>query len=122
MAEIRFSERIREVRKKAGYNQKEFGTLLNIKQSTLSAYETDRMQPTISALVKIAEMFNVSLDWLCGIEKKEQDAKIKPSDYAEFLANLAKAKDIFADLEKANAKAKRFFEELIRDKENKADG
>ena len=69
MVEINFGERIRLVRKNAGYNQKEFCSLLGIPQSTLSAYETDRMQPTVTTLVKIAEKFNVSIDWLCGIEK-----------------------------------------------------
>lgn len=109
MSEIKFGKRIREVRENAGYNQKEFGSLLNIKQSTLSAYETDRMQPTISALVKIAEMFDVSLDWLCGIEKK-----VESNDRVEVLEDFAKAKDVFADLEKVNAEAKRFFEELLK--------
>ena len=69
MSEIKFGERIRQVRKNAGCSQKEFCAALDIPQSTLSAYETDRMQPTISSLVKIAEKYNVSLDWLCGIEK-----------------------------------------------------
>lgn len=70
MSEIKFGERIREVRKNTGCNQKEFCAALGIPQSTLSAYETNRMQPTISTLMKIAEKFNVSLDWLCGIERK----------------------------------------------------
>lgn len=69
MSEIKFGERIRIVRKNAGCSQKEFCSLLDIPQSTLSAYETDRMQPTIVSLVNIATKFNVSLDWLCGIEK-----------------------------------------------------
>ena len=69
MSEINFGERIRLVRKNAGCSQKEFCALLDIPQSTLSAYETDRMQPTISTLVKLAEKFSVSIDWLCGIEK-----------------------------------------------------
>ncbi len=69
MSEIRFGERIRTVRKNAGCSQKEFCSLLDIPQSTLSAYETDRMQPTVASLVNIATKFNVSLDWLCGIEK-----------------------------------------------------
>ena len=63
-------KRIHEVRKNSGYTQKEFGALLGIPQTTLSAYETDRMQPTLSSLVIIAAKFNVSLDWLCGIETK----------------------------------------------------
>lgn len=67
--ELKFGERIREVRKNAGCSQKEFCTVLDIPQSTLSAYETDRMQPTVASLVNIATKFNVSLDWLCGIEK-----------------------------------------------------
>ena len=70
MSEIKFGERIREVRKNSGYTQKEFGALLDIPQTTLSAYETDRMQPTIASLVTIAAKFDVSLDWLCGIETK----------------------------------------------------
>lgn len=74
MSEIKFGERIRAVRKKAGCNQKEFGELLDIPQSTLSAYETDRMQPTVAALISIATTFNVSLDWLCGIEGSKENA------------------------------------------------
>lgn len=65
---FKFGERIREVRKNSGYTQKEFGALLDIPQTTLSAYETDRMQPTIASLVAIAAKFNVSLDWLCGMD------------------------------------------------------
>lgn len=76
---IQFGERIRLIRKKAKCSQKEFGSMLNIPQSTLSAYETDRMQPTVASLVNIATKFNVSLDWLCGIDdyvspfEKEQE-------------------------------------------------
>ena len=49
MSEKKIGERIRLVRKNTGCNQKEFGSLLNIPQSTLSAYETNRMQPTVAS-------------------------------------------------------------------------
>ena len=68
MTGLGLGKRIREVREKTGLNQKEFCAELGIPQSTLSAYETDRMQPTVASLVNIAEKFNVSLDWLCGLE------------------------------------------------------
>lgn len=77
MSELKFGKRIREVRKNAGCTQKVFCELLNIPQSTLSAYETDRMQPTVVSLVNIAETFNVSLDWLCGIEQTKPDGQDK---------------------------------------------
>ena len=67
-SEIKFGERIRAVRKSVGCSQKEFGLLLDIPQPTLSAYETDRMQPTLTFLINIAINFDVSLDWLCGIK------------------------------------------------------
>ena len=69
MAETKFGKRIRSIRQNAECSQKEFCTVLDIPQSTLSAYETDRMQPTVATLINIATKFNVSLDWLCGIDK-----------------------------------------------------
>lgn len=65
--ELKFGKRIRTIRENADYTQKEFCELLDIPQSTLSAYETDRMYPPIFTLVKIAKKYNVSMDWLCGI-------------------------------------------------------
>ncbi len=61
-------ERIQQLRKNAGYSQKEFSELLNIPQSTLSSYETNKNKPTLKALIDLSEKLNVSLDWLCGIE------------------------------------------------------
>lgn len=82
-------KRIREVRESAELNQKEFCAVLGIPQSTLSAYETGRMQPTVTSLVNIAEKFNVSLDWLCGIEsaKNKQDL---PDDLSAALTEAEK--------------------------------
>lgn len=85
MSEIKFGERIREVRKNAGCSQKEFCAMLDIPQSTLSAYETDRMQPTVVSLVNIATTFNVSLDWLCDIEKNSEKKIDDPSELSDDL-------------------------------------
>lgn len=82
MSEKKIGERIRLVRKNTGCNQKEFGSLLNIPQSTLSAYETGRMQPTVTSLINIAKKFNVSLDWLCGIENNP-DKRQRKTKYSQ---------------------------------------
>lgn len=68
MAGVKLGERIRAIRKNAGCSQKEFCSQLGIPQSTLSAYETDRMQPTVATLIHIATEFNVSIDWICGLD------------------------------------------------------
>ena len=88
MSEIMLGKRIRMVRKKAGCSQKEFCSVLDIPQSTLSAYETDRMQPTVASLVNIATKFNVSLDWLCGIDEKGHDFGANFCDKFNCIENL----------------------------------
>lgn len=88
-------QRIREVRERAELNQKEFCAVLGIPQSTLSAYETGRMQPTISSLVNIAEKFNISLDWLCGIESTNNKSGL-PDD---LIAALTEAEKYLQELE-----------------------
>lgn len=103
---IQFGERIRLIRKKAKCNQKEFGAMLNIPQSTLSAYETDRMQPTVASLVNIATKFSVSLDWLCGIDdyvspfEKEQELleKVISDETAAIQAHIEQCQNTLCKL------------------------
>lgn len=104
---MKFGKRIRAVRKNAGYTQNDFCSLLDIPQSTLSAYETDRMQPTVSSLVKIATKFNVSLDWLCGI-KKPNDTSL------ELNTVLTEAEEFLMELEKRREREKSEIEKLLR--------
>ena len=46
--------------------QKEFEDFLVIPQSSMSAYENDKNNPTIDVLIDIADKYNVFLDWLAG--------------------------------------------------------
>ena len=68
--------RIKELREKKGLLQKEVATNLNIGLSTLSQYETGSREPDYNTLVKIAEYFNVSTDYLLGIDDKPNDKSI----------------------------------------------
>lgn len=52
-------------RNKAGYsNQKEFANILKIGARTLADYETNNSEPKANTLKNIAEICNVSADWL----------------------------------------------------------
>lgn len=83
-----FGERIRIIRKQTGYSQKEFCAMLDIPQSTLSAYETDRMQPTVTTLINIAVKCDVSMDWLCGLEPKETQSDVIILKGSSFTAEI----------------------------------
>ena len=85
---LQLGERIRTVRKSTGYSQKEFCAMLDIPQSTLSAYETDRMQPTVTTLINIAVKCEVSMDWLCGLEPKETPSNVIILKGSSFTAEI----------------------------------
>jgi DNA-binding XRE family transcriptional regulator len=56
--------RIRELRLKAGYSQEKCATEINVARSTYAGYEVGRNVPDIETLVKIANVYGVSLDYL----------------------------------------------------------
>lgn len=65
-----FSERLKYLRENAGWTQKQLAKKLNLTQSTIAYYENDRKKPTLENAKVIAELFNISLDYLFGISDK----------------------------------------------------
>ncbi len=57
-------ERIRELRKERGWSQGELGTSIGADAQQVSRYENGRITPSAEVIVKIAETFDVSLDYL----------------------------------------------------------
>ena len=66
-----FAEKLKEARKSIGYNQIEAAALLNIPNSTLANYELGRTEPDLETLGKLADFYEVSLDWLLSTGKKK---------------------------------------------------
>lgn len=62
-----FSIRLRELRKEHNISAEELAKKLNVNKSTISRYETGKTEPYLPFVIKIANYFNVSLDWLSGI-------------------------------------------------------
>lgn len=58
--------RLKELRKKKGVSQLRMATDLNTTQNTISRYETGEREPGVAELIKIADYFNVSVDYLIG--------------------------------------------------------
>ncbi len=56
--------RLKEIRKAKGISQLKLAMDLNTNQNTISRYETGDREPSINELIKIADYFNVSLDYL----------------------------------------------------------
>jgi len=55
---------IRGIREDNDITQAQMAKLLNISQNTYSQYETGKIEWTASTLIKIADFFQVSVDYL----------------------------------------------------------
>ncbi len=56
--------RLKEIRKRKGFSQARLAMELNTSQNTISRYETGEREPSLNELIKIADYFNVSIDYL----------------------------------------------------------
>ncbi|MEE0401883.1 MAG: helix-turn-helix transcriptional regulator [Christensenellales bacterium] len=68
--------RLSELRKKSGLNQRQAAEKLGISPAPLSAYELGKKLPPLETLAAIAELYDVSLDFLCGNEKADSAAEL----------------------------------------------
>lgn len=60
-------DNLRILRKKKGLSLKALGEILGLSESTVSLYESGKRQPDNNTLIKIANFFDVSTDYLLGI-------------------------------------------------------
>ncbi|HAZ96978.1 helix-turn-helix transcriptional regulator [Treponema sp. UBA6852] len=64
------NEQIRELRNIRGISQIQLANKLGVTKQSVSNWENDNILPSIEMLVKIANFFEVSTDYLLGLEKK----------------------------------------------------
>ena len=64
--EVMKFENIRNLRIDGGYTQKNIADYLGISQNTYSQYEIGVLNYPVDALMKLADFYNVSVDYLLG--------------------------------------------------------
>lgn len=63
---IRFDKNLQRLRKKNHMSQEMLARKLHLKRQTISSYETGRSIPDIYMMIKLADIFCVTLDELVG--------------------------------------------------------
>lgn len=63
----KFSEKLKELRLEKGFNQRELAKELGYSQPAIARWETNEQIPNIEVLAKVATYFNVSTDYLLGL-------------------------------------------------------
>lgn len=69
-----FAIRIKNLRLSKGLKQVQLAEKLGVKKQSVSNWENDNIMPSIDMLVKIADLFHVSTDYLLGREVQDPSA------------------------------------------------
>lgn len=64
--------RLKDLREDADLKQKDIAEYLHIKQNTYSQYENGQRQLPIDILIKLAQFYHVTTDYILGLSKKKQ--------------------------------------------------
>jgi transcriptional regulator with XRE-family HTH domain len=103
--------RIRQVRRRHGLTQEEFGDKLGISKSSVINYESGKRVPDAVFLIDLLERFNVDAEWLMrgGSGKQEGDNDV--AEMIEYMSIPVIKLAVMAEYERL----KRVFEPLIRE-------
>lgn len=70
------NERLKELRKLKNLTQQQLAEILGIDRSNYANYERGKRIPPIDKIEKIADFFNVSIDYLMGREELTPDQEL----------------------------------------------
>lgn len=84
-----FSEKLKKLRRDKGWSQDEFGEKIGIHGRHVGKYETSKALPNADTLLKIADVFEVSIDYLLRDEDDFYLASTKKFPDQRLLTQLA---------------------------------
>lgn len=74
---IEFGKRLRELRKRRGLSAEQLGDKLGVARTTVFGYEQGQRIPDMITIKKIAELFNVTVDYLLGVQLKPPSHNVR---------------------------------------------
>ncbi|WP_312702387.1 helix-turn-helix transcriptional regulator [Sedimentibacter sp.] len=85
----KISERIRYLRLKNNLTAKDLSIILGTSESAISLYENGKRKPSIELILKMADYFSVSTDFILGATENMADSeKVIDIDFSDVLENL----------------------------------
>ena len=71
-----FSKKLKELRKRHKITQENLANIIGVERSSIGKYESSTTIPSNETLIKIANYFNVSTDYLLGNKEEPKNKKI----------------------------------------------
>ncbi|WP_445488682.1 helix-turn-helix domain-containing protein [Niallia sp. 03133] len=72
-------QKLNELRKQKNWSLQETADLLGIAKSTYAGYESGYREPSLRALIQIADLYDVSVDYI--LKRKKTSTTIELTDY-----------------------------------------
>jgi transcriptional regulator with XRE-family HTH domain len=65
-----FAIRLKELRNEKNFTQRKIAELMNVSQVSYLHWEQGKTQPDIENIIKLCKLFDVSADYLLGLENE----------------------------------------------------
>ena len=105
---MKMIKNLKKLRNDIGISQQQLAEIVMVSQQSINKYENHGVEPDIDTLIRIADYFNVSLDYLAGrTDIKETVTKLNTSDLNDKEVKIVKK---FRSL---NKKQQQFVETLV---------
>lgn len=72
---MEFKYRLRDLRREKNITGEELGHILKLNKATISSWENGKSYPEVETLLKLAKYFEVSLDYLMGLNNATPEDK-----------------------------------------------
>mgnify|MGYP001769217380 CR=1 FL=1 len=64
---MEFKDRLRQLREENKLLQKELAQKIGVDRNTITGYEIGKREPNLEKIIKLAQIFDVSIDYLVGV-------------------------------------------------------
>ena len=88
-------ERIQYYRKKIGLSQEELGQKMLVSRQTVSLWEMDKTLPTVDNLIRLKEIFSVSIDDILSEAEPIEENKNEPKEAYVFKYEKSDLQEVF---------------------------
>lgn len=110
-------ERIKYLREKNGFTQKDIATRLGVEPAAISKYELDMREPNIKIVKQLAMIFNVTTDYLLGIESTVEEFPTIEDFIEKYKENNELYFNLYIEITNGNhEKARKLYDECIKRK------
>lgn len=75
---MKLAERLKELRKERNLRQEQVAVALDVGMSTYCRYEQGKREPTASVIVRMADYYDVSADYLLGRSEERAQERSHP--------------------------------------------